>query len=147
MNNSLTFANSLADTKQKIGTQTRAREILILKRGIWLYFILLIFEGALRKWFLTGLSTPLLVVRDPIALWLIFKAIKNGLLPANVYMICMVFIGLIGIFTAIFLGHGNLFVALFGARILIIHFPLMFVIGNIFNHEDVEKMGKVLLLI
>jgi hypothetical protein len=147
MNNSLTFVDSQADAKQKISAQNDAGEMLLLKRGIWLYFLLLIFEGAFRKWFLPGLSTPLLVVRDPIALWLIFKAIKNGLLPANVYMLGMAFIGLIGIFTAIFLGHGSLMVALFGARTLIIHFPLMFVIGNIFSHKDVENMGKALLLI
>jgi hypothetical protein len=147
MNNSLTFAEPIADSKQKIATQIGADEMLLLKRGIWLYFLLLIFEGALRKWFLPGLSTPLLVVRDPIALWLIFKAIKKGLLPANVYVISMAFICFLGIFTAIFLGHGNLLVALFGARMLIIHFPLIFVIGNIFSRKDVENMGKVLLLI
>ena len=39
-----------------------------LKIGIWIYFYLLIFEGALRKWFLPSLATPLLVVRDPVAL-------------------------------------------------------------------------------
>ena len=147
MNNHLAFTNILSNTKQKIETQKDIGEILILKRGIWLYFFLLIFEGALRKWFLPGLSTPLLIVRDPIALWLIFKSAKNGLLPSNRYMIGMVFIGLIGIFTAIFLGHGNLVVALYGARILLIQFPLIFVIGNIFNHKDVENMGKALLLI
>src|SRR5450432_3921963 len=147
MNNSLTFADPMTDAKQKIATQIGAQEMLLLKRGIWLYFLLLIFEGALRKWLLPGLSSPLLVVRDPIALWLIFKAIKNGLLPANVYMLGMAFIGVIGVFTAIFLGHGNLVVALFGARMLIIHFPLIFVIGNIFSHKDVENMGKALLLI
>ena len=147
MNNSLTFADPMTDAKQKIATQIGAQEMLLLKRGIWLYFLLLIFEGAFRKWFLPSLSTPLLIVRDPIALWLIFKAIKNDLLPANVYMLGMAFIGLIGVFTAIFLGHGNLVVALFGARILIIHFPLIFVIGNIFYRTDVENMWKALLLI
>ena len=35
-----------------------------IKQMIWLYFFLLIFEGALRKWFLPFLATPLLVVRD-----------------------------------------------------------------------------------
>ncbi len=37
---------------------------LILKKGIWLYFFLLLFEGALRKWVLPSLSAPLLIVRD-----------------------------------------------------------------------------------
>lgn len=114
-----------------------------LKRGVWLYFWLLIFEGALRKWVLPGLATPLLVVRDPIALMLIIGAWKNGQLRLNVYMIGMVLIGILGIYTAIILGHGNLTVALFGARILLFHFPLMFVIGAIFDRDDVVKLGKI----
>lgn len=39
-----------------------------LRKLLWLYFWLLIFEGALRKWILPGLSSPLLLVRDPVAL-------------------------------------------------------------------------------
>ncbi len=112
-----------------------------LKQGIWAYFILLIFEGALRKWFLPGLATPLLIVRDPIAIWLIFVTWKRGLLPFNLYMIGIMLIGVIGIYTATLLGHGSLIVALYGARILLFHFPLIFVIGRIFNRDDVVKMG------
>jgi hypothetical protein len=44
-----------------------------LKKGIWLYFLLLIFEGALRKW-LPFCLTPLLVIRDPLAIYLLFTA-------------------------------------------------------------------------
>ena len=119
----------------------------MLKYGIWTYFLLLIFEGALRKWFLPGLATPLLVIRDPIAIWLVIKCWQRGLLPSSIYLNGMVVIGIISIFTAVFLGHGNLFVALFGARILLFHFPLIFVIGKIFNRDDVIKIGKVTLLI
>lgn len=119
----------------------------ILKQGIWAYFLLLIFEGALRKWFLPGLATPLLVIRDPIAIWLVLKCWQKGLLPSSIYLIGMVLIGVISIFTAVFFGHGNLFVALFGARILLFHFPLIFVIGQIFTREDVIKIGKATLLI
>jgi hypothetical protein len=115
-----------------------------IKRGIWIYFLLLIFEGALRKWFLPGISTPLLIVRDPVALWIIFSALSRNLLPKNSYLSVMIAIGTIGIFTAIFLGHGNLRVALYGARIFLLHFPLMFVIGKVFNKNDVLKMGRVL---
>lgn len=114
-----------------------------LKRGIWVYFWLLIFEGALRKWVLPGLATPLLIVRDPVAVALIFAAWKNGQLRINGYMIGMVLIGILGVYTAIFLGHGNLTVALYGARIVLFHFPLMFVIGAIFDRDDVVKIGKV----
>jgi hypothetical protein len=119
----------------------KADNILSIKKGIWAYFLLIIFEGALRKWVFPGLSTPLLVIRDPIALWLVLLTWKRGLLPANPYLFGMTLIAVIGIFTATLLGHGNLPVALFGARILLIHFPLIFVIGRVFDREDVIKMG------
>lgn len=119
----------------------------LLKQGIWLYFWLLIFEGALRKWFLPGLATPLLIVRDPVAIGLLFLAWKRGVPFINGYVVAMTLIGIVGIYTAIFLGHGNLTVALFGARILLFHFPLMFVIGAVFDYNDVIKLGKATLLI
>jgi hypothetical protein len=116
--------------------------LLWLKRGIWAYFLLLIFEGALRKWILPGLATPLLIIRDPIAIWLILAAWNRGLFPSNIYLRAIILIGIIGIFTATLLGHGNLLVALFGARILLLHFPLIFIIGRIFDRDDVIQMGK-----
>jgi hypothetical protein len=122
-------------------------EVIQLKKGIWIYFFLIIFEGALRKWVLPGLATPLLLIRDPVALWLLIKSIRSDLLPANIYLKAMVVTCIIGIFTTLFLGHGNLSVTLFGARILILHFPLIFVIGNIFDRQDVENMGKAMVFI
>lgn len=119
----------------------------LLKLGIWSYFFLLIFEGALRKWFLPGLAGPLLIVRDPLALWMVVFCWKQGLLPKTPYLSGMVLIGMIGFFTAIFFGHGNFAVAIYGIRILVIHFPFMFVIGKIFDRNDVVKLGKITLWI
>ena len=90
-----------------------------LKAAIWLYFILLIFEGALRKWLLPSLSTPLLVIRDPIAIWIFITARQKGYLKFNAYSFLMVVTGLISAFTALTIGHGNLFVAIFGTRIYV----------------------------
>lgn len=118
-----------------------------LKLGIWVYFFLLIFEGALRKWFLPGLSTPLMLIRDPLALWLLLSSLHRNIIKLNIYMFSMVVIGLVGVFTAAFFGHGNMLVALYGTRPLLLHFPLIFVIGRIFDREDVIEMGKALLLI
>jgi hypothetical protein len=118
-----------------------------LKKGIWLYFLLLIFEGALRKWFLPALSTPLLIIRDPLAVYLLFTAFRFNLFPKHKLIPVMFWIGIISIFTAVFFGHGNLYVALFGARILLIQFPMLFLIGRIFDRDDVIQMGKVVLWI
>ena len=118
----------------------------LLKQGVWLYFLLLIFEGGLRKWLIPGLATPLLLIRDPIAIWLVLTTWRKDLLPTNATLIGIVLIGIAGTFTAIFLGHRNLGVALYGARLLLIHFPLVFVIGRLFSRQDVLKMGKVALM-
>lgn len=118
-----------------------------LKWGIWMYFLLLIFEGALRKWFLPSLATPLLIIRDPLAFALVGLSIYQGILSINGYIATMGAIGIIGTYTAIYLGHGSLPVAVYGARILVLHFPLMFVMGELFTRADVIRMGKVVLWI
>jgi hypothetical protein len=120
---------------------------LLLKRGIWVFFILWVFEGALRKWVLPQLSMPLLVIRDPVALWLLFQAFKRGLLKSNVYLNGMVIMGVVSLMAAIFMGHRNTWVAIYGARTMALYFPLIFVIGRVFNQEDVLKMGRVVLMI
>lgn len=116
-----------------------------LKAAIWIYFFLLIFEGALRKWVLPALSTPLLLIRDPIAIWIFIVARQKGYLRFSGYSFFMVLAGLISLITAITIGHGNLSVAIFGTRIYVLQFPLIFAIGRIFDWEDVIKMGKALL--
>lgn len=118
-----------------------------LKLAIWIYFFLLLFEGGLRKWFLPSLNTPLLLVRDPIGIWLIFKAIKHKIFPFNKYLISMFAATIVSFIATLMIGHQNLFVALYGLRILLIYFPLMFVIGEIFNRQDVIKVGKIMLWI
>ena len=121
------------------------QEHKLLKLGVWVYFFLLIFEGALRKWFLPSLDAPLLIIRDPIALWIVLYSIYYGIFPKSIFVTLMVIIGIISVFTALFLGHGILPIALFGGRILVIHFPLIFAIGKIFNREDVLKLGKMMI--
>ena len=121
--------------------------VLRIKQAVWLYFILLIFEGALRKWVLPSLAGPLLIIRDPLVLWILIMAWRYGLIAINSYIIVMFSVGVIGIYTAYFFGHGNFAVALYGARILLFHFPLIFVIGRVFDHDDVIKIGKATLLI
>ncbi len=133
-------------TNQKV-QELISKKTKYLKTGIWIYLFLLIFEGALRKWLLPGLATPLLIIRDPIALFLILFSWKENLLGPNIYLSGSILLGIIGFFTAIFLGHGNLFVALFGARVFILHFPVIFIIGRVFNKYDVIKVGKVILSI
>jgi hypothetical protein len=119
-----------------------------LKIIIWCYFLLLIFEGALRKWVSPGLATPLLLVRDPLALLLIYKATKVGISWMNNYIRIGWFVTALSFsLTLSFIGHQNIFVAIYGARIMFLHFPLIFIIAKVMDKEDVLKIGRVFLLI
>src|ERR1700704_2356784 len=59
------------------------RQLRTLRRLIWLYFWLLIFEGALRKWLVPSLSAPLLIVRDPVVLLIYLQALRCRRFPMN----------------------------------------------------------------
>ncbi|WP_222430978.1 hypothetical protein [Mucilaginibacter pallidiroseus] len=141
------------DTKYSQGVERRMaraqvvhdKAMGLLKKGIWLYILLLMFEGALRKWGLPALAAPLLIVRDPVAIALLFVSAKHGLFPSNNYVWTMILVAILAFFIAITIGHGSLTVAVYGTRILILHFPLMFLIGKIFDHDDVIKVGKFML--
>lgn len=116
-----------------------------IKTAIWLYFFLWIFEGALRKWILPGLATPLLVIRDPVAIYIIYWAVNARMKFTNNYVVYAWFSSIFCLSYTIMFGHGNLFVGLYGARIMLLHFPLIFIIGDVFGKEDVLKLGRVLL--
>lgn len=118
----------------------------LYRKAIWVYLLLLIFEGALRKWFLPSLSTPLLLVRDPIAIWLTITGYQKGWFKSG-YIKTMAIISSISLLLTIIIGHHNLFVALFGWRIYFFHFPMIFVMGKILTREDLIKIGRFILWI
>ena len=118
-----------------------------LKIWIWVYIFLWVFEGALRKWFLPFLATPLLIVRDPVVFWLIFLSMRRGLLKYNSYLGGIVLLGIVAFFSAIFLCHGNIIVASYGVRPFFLYFPVVFIIGRVFDREDVIKVGRTMLYI
>ena len=124
---------------------TRERKIQLL---LWGYFWLLIFEGVLRKWVIPGLSNPLLLARDPICIAAI--ALGWPYLMQGINQICIVIlycITAIAIIFAMLFGHKDWFTALFGARIILLHFPLIFLFGAVFTIDSVFRFGKALLLI
>jgi len=132
---------------QQLTALNSQKLMLRLKQGVWAYFLLLLFEGALRRWVLPALATPLLVVRDPVALWLIIVCLQRKILIPAYSLSLMTIIGVLGLIAALTVGHGNPFVAAYGARIILIHFPMMFVIRSIFTRKDVVNLGRVTMII
>jgi hypothetical protein len=125
----------------------RAERMPFLKKLFWLYFLLLIFEGGLRKWVLPQLSAPLLLVRDPVALLIVWEAYRThkwpkqwasviGLLAAGILLLC--FIQLVA-------GDNPWFVALYGLRSYLLPFPVAFIMGENLSQEDLRKFGVCIL--
>ena len=124
---------------------TRERKIQLL---LWSYFWLLIFEGALRKWVVPELSDPLLLARDPICIAAI--ALGWPYLMQGINQICILtlyFIAGSAMVLAMLFGHKDWFTALFGARIILLHLPIIFLFGAVFTIQDAWKFAKALLLI
>lgn len=109
--------------------------------------LLWIFEGALRKWILPSLATPLLIVRDPIAIYILLRAFYLRVKFVNMYVVLSFIITLLSLSITMTFGHENMFVGIYGARIMLLHFPLIFVIGAVFTKEDILKMGRAMLVI
>jgi hypothetical protein len=124
---------------------TRQRKVQLL---LWAYFWLLIFEGALRKWVFPGLSNPLLVVRDPVAVLAILAGL--GILRRSrwwPWVLGLWALAAIAAVLAIVFGHGDVFTAVYGARILLLHLPLVFLFPLVFDREDVWVFAKALLVV
>ena len=114
---------------------------------IWIYFLLLIFEGVLRKWVLPGLSDPLLLVRDPFLVCIYILAVGKGVFPINGYIGGLLIIGIISVFTGMTVGSQNLFVTAYGFDAMFFHLPLIFIIPRVMTREDTEKIGLWILFL
>lgn len=115
-----------------------------LKKLVWLYFWLVLGEGALRKWLLPELDTALLLIRDPLVLLCYLQALRIGVFPWNAQL------GL-GVILVLLTGAAGLMagapaaVLAFGMRTSFFHLPLIYLIPRIFDRDDVLKMGRFLL--
>ena len=126
------------------GPIVREPHMSMLKKLFWAYFLLLIFEGALRKWIVPQLAGPLLVVRDPVAFFIIAEAYRTrkwprewsavvGILTAGILVLC---------FVQLVVGETRWFIALYGLRSYLLPFPVAFIMGSNLDEEDLRKFGK-----
>ncbi len=126
-----------------------ARPMPLLKKLFWAYFLLLIFEGALRKWIFPQLSAPLLLVRDPIGILIIAEAYRESKWPAKwSTVVGALSIGLLAIcVTQLVAGDNPWFAAVYGLRSYLLPFPIAFIMGENLGEEDLRKFGVAILWI
>ena len=118
-----------------------------IKYLIWLYLLLLIFEGALRKWVLPGYADALLVVRDPVVILIYLLAVAQGVFPLNGWVITAGVLAGASLFGSFMAGQSNLLITAYGLRSDFLHLPLIWVMAGVLTRRDVENLGKCILLL
>lgn len=133
----------------RTGAAKQASDMPLLTKLYWAYFLLLIFEGALRKWIVPALSTPLLLVRDPIAIAIIWEAYKTKKWPqqwtSTIAILCGVTVGLALI--QLLAGENLWFIAVFGVRSYLLPFPVAFIMGATLTPKELRDFGRWTLLL
>src|SRR5689334_177211 len=125
--------------------EERARRYV--RNLIWLYFWLLLVEGALRKWILPDLSNPLLVVRDPVVLIIYLLSFRAKVFPKNGWVVALIILALLDTMATFFqlwdyvAPKFIVAVTIYGIHANFFHLPLIFVIGQVFTLEDVKRVG------
>ena len=118
-----------------------------IRRLIWLYLWLLVFEGVFRKWVLPQFSAPLLLIRDPVVLLIYLLALRARIFPCNIYVISLAIIAVLSWATGIivllpyFPIQSIILVTGYGLRSNFLHLPLIFIIPAVFDLEDVKRVG------
>lgn len=111
---------------------------------VWVYLILLLVEGALRKWLVPSLSNPLLLVRDPIAVFIVALGFRSRNLVFDAYLRSLFlllagFVAIGGLQLVNGVG-GSPFVIGYGLRTYLLHLPVAFVMARVLNGTDVRRI-------
>src|ERR1051326_880284 len=118
-----------------------------VRQLLWVFFWLLLFEGALRKWVVPRWSDPLLVVRDPVVAMIYFYAMRARIFPRNGWTVALAVLGFLCVATT-FLQLWNYvpplkvgLVAGFGFRSNFFQLPLIFIMARVLGPADVKQFG------
>jgi hypothetical protein len=127
-----------------------------VRKLIWVYFWLLLFEGSVRKWALPALADPILLIRDPIVIWIYVAVFRTGKWPRGAMMAlvsCLAFatfaVGLVALGQPEATGFGfkGLVAALYGLRTDFLHLPLLFIMPMFLCRADVDRIARCLLIV
>ncbi|MGE9296172.1 MAG: hypothetical protein ACQKBV_07810 [Puniceicoccales bacterium] len=120
--------------------RSRNQAQTLIRLLLWGYIVLLIFDGALRKWFVPALSDVFLVSRIPVMLAIYALAFQSRLFVVNGFVIGAALLATVT-FPLGVIAHGSPVVATYGLLVNFLPIPLIFIIPKVFDRDDVEKVG------
>lgn len=117
-------------------------------------YLLLIFEGSIRKWMFPSMAQVLFFIRDPFVLAAYFMAFRHGFFPkGNAFLLAGMGLGLcavllVGVQTlASAASSGGAILAVYGWRNYFFYIPLAFVIGEAFERPDLQRIVRWTLIL
>lgn len=128
---SRTFVGSLHEDRKKI-----------LRFLIFAYLFAILYDGIFRKWLLPSFSTPLMMVKQVIAVLICAYGFPY-FSRLTIWEKSFAIIGALVFGTTFIFGHQNLFVALYGCLSYWFGLPVCFIIGKILGYDDLKKIGKI----
>ena len=141
-----------AKTRSLIGPRERARRQLV--GVVMIIYLLLLFEGALRKWVAPQFSLYIFFIRDPFVLYAYVLAMRHRLWPKStpllVVCLAMAVLGLLLGSIQLMVDNGSttrVLLALYGWRNYFLYAPLAFLIGAQFHTADVLRIARWTLLL
>src|SRR4051812_25980890 len=106
-----------------------------VKYSIFIVYILVIFEGALRKWIFPQLSSALFFVKDPFVLYAYGLCFYYKLFPKKFYFVLTIFLALLFYFLMSLQSliiPFNVLAGIYGWRTYFFFAPMAFIIGEYF---------------
>ncbi len=118
---------------------------------IFLFYLLLIFEGALRKWIFPQYQKIIFFARDPVVLYIYLLAFKHKFWPKRnqiySYAIFIMKAGTVVMLIQLFSSTASLISLLYGWRMWFSYIPLAIIIGEALTIEDIKRLMRLTLII
>ncbi|QCR22598.1 hypothetical protein [Pontibacter sp. SGAir0037] len=139
--------NKLEDTVIPLAADSKTQ---FIKKSIVVVFLLMIFDGALRKWALPSLSTPLLLLKDAVVVLVYAYALYYRMWPSSTsakigYTLSIVFLLIIPF--QVFLRDLPLFPVFYGWRNYFFLVPLIFIMQEYLEWKDIKHIARLMCLI
>lgn len=120
----------------------KEREVA-LRKLIFFYAFAILFDGIFRKWMLPSLSTPIMMVKEVLAIVICIVGIPFFPKMSNWEKV-FVLLGTFVFITTLAFGHQNLLVAVYGCLSYWFGLPVCFIIGRVLRYKDLLLFCKLL---
>ena len=117
----------------------------LINRLVYFFLFSILYDGIFRKWILVGLSTPIMMIKQVIAVLICLFGIHYFSRMTR-WELSFFVIGIFVFITSLLFGHQSFIVAIYGCLPYWFGLPLCFIIGKVLNYDDLLKIGWIIVI-